>query len=367
MAGGRKVEKAYRRLVAELADGKYPLNTPLPPGRDLSLRYGVSHPTLRITIKRLADEGRLESRHGSGVFVMPPQFSSGVSSRVVCFMTIADNGFLRDVQLSAINRSLVLNSYIQHSTEWDSRDEKKFLEFVKNERPLALFAFCSPLKPTNDGILREITANGTYLIHIEPFRANILPEQNYLMPDYKRAGHMAAMKLMMKGHGKIYQLARWDCPNPMDIIIERGINDALEEHSVKEEKALRLNKMKEVELRSDELRTMVSKMEEGAGIVSLSHEYMNYPYEMAIRLGRNDLGFVAVQAYGETGDIPFDSLKFDRRGIVERALDSNFNKEIKELVPPRWARGHTYQAKARLNSLEHPISNTQFSTDEGQK
>jgi len=60
----RPAELAETRLIAAILDGQFSINSTLPPERDLSTQLGVTRPTLREALQRLARDGWLEIRHG---------------------------------------------------------------------------------------------------------------------------------------------------------------------------------------------------------------------------------------------------------------------------------------------------------------
>jgi GntR family negative regulator for fad regulon and positive regulator of fabA len=60
----RPAQYAERSLVIAILKGDYPPGTPLPGERDLAVALGVTRPTLRETIGRLAREGWLTIQHG---------------------------------------------------------------------------------------------------------------------------------------------------------------------------------------------------------------------------------------------------------------------------------------------------------------
>ncbi len=62
-------DMAYERLMSAVIDGKFAVNTKLPPEIELARQIGVSRPVLRIALQRLRDDGILKSRRGSGNFV----------------------------------------------------------------------------------------------------------------------------------------------------------------------------------------------------------------------------------------------------------------------------------------------------------
>jgi len=57
------------QILAFLADDGHEAGDRLPSERDLAVRLGVSRPSVREAIKTLEAEGRLDVRHGQGVFV----------------------------------------------------------------------------------------------------------------------------------------------------------------------------------------------------------------------------------------------------------------------------------------------------------
>lgn len=60
----RPAELAESRLIDAILDGRFPINGTLPPERDLAAQLGVTRPTLREALQRLARDGWLEIRHG---------------------------------------------------------------------------------------------------------------------------------------------------------------------------------------------------------------------------------------------------------------------------------------------------------------
>ena len=70
------------RLRGEIARGKWPPGTRLPPETELAARFGVNRHTLRHATRVLADEGLLYSRRGAGVFVAATPVEYPLSERV---------------------------------------------------------------------------------------------------------------------------------------------------------------------------------------------------------------------------------------------------------------------------------------------
>ena len=62
-----------RKLVQQIGSGKYPPGARLPSFRILMEEYGLSSGTVTYAMTILADEGHVERRHGSGVYVRGPR------------------------------------------------------------------------------------------------------------------------------------------------------------------------------------------------------------------------------------------------------------------------------------------------------
>ena len=60
----KPAEIAEQRLVQAILENVFPINSFLPPERDLSAKIGVTRPTLREALQRLARDGWLEIHQG---------------------------------------------------------------------------------------------------------------------------------------------------------------------------------------------------------------------------------------------------------------------------------------------------------------
>ncbi|WP_246831439.1 FadR/GntR family transcriptional regulator [Pseudotabrizicola formosa] len=62
-------DQVYDRLLSDIVEGRYPLQSRLPPEEVLAQVCGVSRPVLRTALARLRDDGMIASRRGSGNYV----------------------------------------------------------------------------------------------------------------------------------------------------------------------------------------------------------------------------------------------------------------------------------------------------------
>jgi len=65
----RPAELIETRLINAILDDQFAINTNLPPERDLAAQLGVTRPTLREGLQRLARDGWIEIRHGKSTRV----------------------------------------------------------------------------------------------------------------------------------------------------------------------------------------------------------------------------------------------------------------------------------------------------------
>lgn len=65
----RPAELVENRLINAIVDGDFPINSTLPPERELARRLGVTRPTLREALQRLARDGWIEIHHGKSTRV----------------------------------------------------------------------------------------------------------------------------------------------------------------------------------------------------------------------------------------------------------------------------------------------------------
>ena len=65
----RPAELVENRLITAILDGEFPIDSRLPPERELAQRLGVTRPTLREALQRLARDGWIEIHHGKATRV----------------------------------------------------------------------------------------------------------------------------------------------------------------------------------------------------------------------------------------------------------------------------------------------------------
>ena len=68
--------RLYQTIARRIADADWRPGDALPAELDLAKHYGVAPGTVRKAIDKLADDGLIERRHGSGTFIRRPNFDN---------------------------------------------------------------------------------------------------------------------------------------------------------------------------------------------------------------------------------------------------------------------------------------------------
>lgn len=87
--GQRLAEIAHNQMRALIQDGSWSPRSRLPSETELARRFGMSRPVIRQALAKLRDAGLIQSRQGSGSFVMEPMDAQDVPPKQVSFPPIA--------------------------------------------------------------------------------------------------------------------------------------------------------------------------------------------------------------------------------------------------------------------------------------
>jgi len=127
------------QLREKIAEGEYPVNSTLPPERELVETYQVSRMTIRQALTELVNEGILVRRKGIGTFVAPPKLEQKLHSLTSFTEDMAQRGMKAGSRIISFKETLPDPTIIK--TLGVSAGEKVF-EFVRlrlaDEEPMAL-------------------------------------------------------------------------------------------------------------------------------------------------------------------------------------------------------------------------------------
>jgi GntR family negative regulator for fad regulon and positive regulator of fabA len=128
----RPTQYVEKVLVTAILDGTYPVGAALPNERSLADKIGITRPTLRETLQRLAGEGWIKIRHGKPTVVNDYWQKGGLSllSTLAKYGEYLPNGFisqLLEVRLAMLPTVAKLAAIYQPKT---------IVDYLKNAQSL---------------------------------------------------------------------------------------------------------------------------------------------------------------------------------------------------------------------------------------
>jgi GntR family transcriptional regulator, transcriptional repressor for pyruvate dehydrogenase complex len=84
------VSEIVDSLAASIRDGQIQAGDKLPTEAEIMVRFDVSRTVVRESLSRLQASGLVETRHGIGTFVLPPQDAGNFRIAAADFATVAD-------------------------------------------------------------------------------------------------------------------------------------------------------------------------------------------------------------------------------------------------------------------------------------
>ena len=321
-ARSSKADGILRALRAAIANGDYPVESQLPTEAELCERFSASRTSVRKALAHLVADGLVESRRGSGSYVRPTHADRPIS-QTISVMFPFDANSLASVQ----GRALALGHLICVHThaDWSPATERRFLERVLDERHRALLAFCTPLAPRNDDLLQELSNRGTRVIHVEYYRESE-PDQAFILPDYRRAGALAATTMLLAGYEHFASVSLTG-DGPYAQIIRQGFREALEDHRVPAERILHLEMppgFDHLPQFREETRRRLGGLPANIGLIARSENTGELLVGAMRALGRSvpeDVGVVGVQhLLADRPTTGVDRIAFDWNALLEKSL-----------------------------------------------
>jgi DNA-binding LacI/PurR family transcriptional regulator len=335
---GPKARVIYNSLNHDIDTGIFERGGKLPTEMALCKRYNVSRSCLRQALKVLEQEGILYSRQGSGSYISDnPRKTEPLS--IISAMHHGDIGEIQDLQQMILEEGCIMSLFSQRHEGWEPALEKLFLDQVLKQQHKGLLASCTPLQPTNDQLLKELQQNSIRVVHIEPYRTE-LPEQAYIMPDYRRAGYAAAVHLMLCGYKTyyFYHEAKGSYNAPYLQLLKSGFESAMTDH-----------KREFSYIDNDDFESSFMKVQNDAacGIFSAVYQPALALKQQLLEAGYDDVqktGLLAIELAGDgvKEDDELDYIHFDRKAALKRAIamiTDPAGSAANELVPPIFISG----------------------------
>ena len=359
---GSRSEKIRNELLQDIENGIYTSNSRLPTERELCDRFKVSRNTVRKAIQWLANEHKIEIRKNSGAFISP-QEEVTPGSKTISVMFQGKQELLHEIQRNILEKGYIFSFFSQSRSDWDPGLEEIFLKQVLQQRHQALLAFCNPKNEDNLPILAELQRNGVKVIHTEYCRPE-LPHEYYVLPDYTRAGRVAAVELILAGYDRCF-FAGFEKDGPSSTILANSFLGTLEDHGKGSSDILDMKKYDKdanyFELREHgegnglkiELETFIKNIGKNSGILCGS----TFRAQKLIQLLQDnglkvpeEVGVIAVDISDQHPiSIKADTIEFDRLKIYQKAISEiidSHDQGIHELIPPLLIKNGTVRKRS---------------------
>jgi DNA-binding transcriptional regulator YhcF (GntR family) len=323
---GFKADIIFQKLHGKIVDGHYPTGMRLPTEVELCGEFDASRNTVRAALDKLSEKGMIYKIQGSGCYV---KNSSVDKSGIVSVMYHGEMEMAVKIQDMILSKNCLMSLFSQRKAGWTPDIEAVFLEQVLQQRHRGLIASCTPIQPFNETLTCNLAKAGTKLIHVEQYRSDRLPSENYLMPDYFQAGYAAASALLIAGCQSLV-FATVNTVAPYRVLTQSGFEAAVKQHGVKKYRLLE---------KGDDFRGVldfIGKSKILAGIFVAQHSFVD---SLRKELRKHDLraGMLSLDLAGDNFSKNETYIGFDRLGIFEKTLDFIFSdkKELRELAPPK--------------------------------
>jgi DNA-binding LacI/PurR family transcriptional regulator len=306
----------------------------------------VSPMVVRSAVSALAQGGAVDVRHGSGIYVKAVEpLSPGAA--IVSLMYLFNGDQLTTIQRDLLDRGFLLCVYSQGTHHWDPEAERKFFDRIRRERHRALLAFCSPLAPRqDDAALTACERAGVRVIHVEHYRT-ALPGQEYILPDYRESGRMAARDLLRAGYPDI-MLIQSNPKAPFSRLFAEGVGEILSE--TKNGYNAQRDRLQVGPAFQDDpaVRKILADRVRAAGGMGFACDHAGIAMNVRDTLAQAGLktpgtvgviGPALIPTNGET--LRVDRFEFDRDAILRRAVEAATGprgEPLRVLMPPKLVR-----------------------------
>ena len=343
---GKRAERVYCFLRQRIDTGDLLPGRRLPTQHELSSSLGVSRSTVQTGLQQLIDEGRVRSRRGSGMFVLDKGQGDALRTCSNLIAVMCEVGETEGFSLQAdlLRREHLACFYFQQQAEWDLAEERMYLQQLLKIQPKALIACCSPTKPTNADCLQDLSRGGCRVIHTAPYTREI-PRDEYLMPDYRTAGHQAGEALADGGYDH-FLFAAAPTDGPRAWLMADGFAAALNNAGRNYEPSRDLASMTSLAACPSMVAQQLSSVLDAGKTIGIFaratwmadlifQELRQRDFNIPEQVGIITCGDTNEQVFPEGKG--FDTMTFDLQAIMARAIDAAIAKDapsIRELVPP---------------------------------
>lgn len=186
----RPSERVLQYLLTEFDRSEFQHDTRLPSNRELARRLEVSVPTVQSVLKKLSREGRIQTRHGSGTYLLSQPQKSETPLRVVIAALLRPDEKINDPWLNTIISGFMPVALKSHPTTFVGIAPEKFgtdasVPALLEELPRADGIIIMPyalLPRDRDRVTAAYEAAGKPVVHLNP--PAVHATANFVATDY---------------------------------------------------------------------------------------------------------------------------------------------------------------------------------------
>jgi GntR family transcriptional repressor for pyruvate dehydrogenase complex len=209
-ANDRLYQDVARKLIAELASGRYPVGSRLPAERDMAQQYDVSRPTVREAIIALEVQGLVDVRIGSGAYVLRLPGKGDIPGFNITAFELTEARLLFEGEAAALAATEITDDEIaeiealvreiarenQQPRGTDKADRAFHLAIARATRNTAVFETVKRLWNL------RYTSPEAALLHEKARTANVKPvvEEHTAVLQALKAGDAAGARAAMRAH-----------------------------------------------------------------------------------------------------------------------------------------------------------------------
>lgn len=347
-----RYRQVYIALRQQLEERLLSPGARIPPDRELVERFGVSRLTIAKAISRLAEEGYLERRPGSGTYVTDwaRRREAATALHIAILVPFAHDDFVTSL-IKAVSDSLYEYEATLHffDSDGDPKKEAQYLARLVKQPAEALIAFPISLRENQD-LYRAYQASGRPLVFLDSYYPGL--DADRVVTDNVQGGYLATRLLIDQGHSVIAHLMPEEARNPALIDRRLGYARALLEADLPADAGLVREihsgsplRAEEPKLRCAYVLSTWRRLPEPPTAVfcandwilqsclfALRREGMSVPSDMAVT------GFCDSDSWLRGIDDPFEGVRQQTSVMGRRAVDLLLSR-LRAKADPAWEDG----------------------------
>lgn len=206
----RLYQDLARKLIAELAGGRYQVGDRLPAERELSLHYNVSRPTVREAVIALEVQGLVDVRVGSGAYVKRLPGKNDIPGFNITAIELTEARLLFEAEAAALAATQISDEAIDELAGLVEEIERENRNPHGAENADRAFHLAIARATRNNAVLEAIerlwdlraSSPESALLHEKARTANIKPvvDEHTAILDALRARDPVAARAAMRTH-----------------------------------------------------------------------------------------------------------------------------------------------------------------------